>query len=96
MILVLWETLDWGGIILAASSGLLVLVAGLHRTPGGGGELRLSVHHAGHHARAVRVAAAAGQDGARVSVWALLLVPELVVVCAEPAAAVSARVGFLT
>ena len=62
----------------------------------GGGELRLSVHHAGHHARAVRVAAAAGQDGARVSVWALLLVPELVVVCAEPAAAVSARVGFLT
>ena len=60
----------------------------------------LSVHHIGHHTGAVRGhglhRGGLEDGGGRVTVWALLLVSKLVVVCAEPAAAKPTRVGFLT
>ena len=60
----------------------------------------LSVHHVGHHAGTVRGhclhRGGLEEGGGRGTVRALLLVSELVVVCAEPAPAKPTRVGFLT
>ena len=54
----------------------------------------LSVDDAGHHRGALR--GGGGEDGAGVPVRALLLVPELVVVCPESAATVVAGVWLFS
>ena len=54
----------------------------------------LSVHHARHHAGALR--RRGGEDGSSVPVRALLLVAELVVVGAEAAAAEATGIGLFT
>ena len=65
-----------------------------HHNGGGESQLALSVHHTGHHTRALR--GRRSENGSCVPIRALLLMAELVVVRSESATAVVARVRLFS